>query len=170
MRRETKLFLGRFTRKLDARYRIAVPPAYHAELIGGGYMTQGFDQNLQVFTGNAFQQLYRQAKSLNPADPKARLLLRLFLGNVVELPAAEVNVEIPESLREYALLKETVVLVGQGDYFEIWAPELWTQQEAELRNSEANASRFATLALGGREVPGSQVRQTTAKMPFDPLH
>jgi MraZ protein len=164
------LFLGRFTRKLDARNRIAIPPAYQAELIGGGYMTQGFDQNLQVFTGNAFQQLYRQAKSLNPADPRARLLLRAFLGNAVALAATEASVEIPESLREYALLRENVVLVGQGDYFEIWAPELWSQQEAELRNSEVNATRFATLGLGRREVPGSPMPPATAKTPFDPLH
>ena len=52
-------------------------------------MTQGFDRNVQVLTAGAFQQLYRQAASLNIADPLARLMLRLFLGSAIELPAGK---------------------------------------------------------------------------------
>jgi len=139
---------------LDARNRITVPPSFKAELTGGAYMTQGFDRNLQVLTANAFQQLYRQAASLNTADPLARLLLRLFLGNAIELPQARNSLPIADNLREYAGLQENVLLIGQGDYFEIWAPEAWSQQEAQLRDVEANASRFAALTLGNRHISG----------------
>jgi division/cell wall cluster transcriptional repressor MraZ len=115
-------------------------------------MTQGFDRNLQVMTAGAFRQLYQKAAALNIADPLARLLLRLFLGNAVELPQPTSSVAIPDSLREFAELHENVLLIGQGDYFEIWSPELWGQQETQLKDAEANASRFATLTLGTRNA------------------
>jgi len=137
---------------MDARNRITVPASFKAELTGGAYMTQGFDRNLQVLTASAFEQLYRQATALNIADPLARLLLRLFLSSAVELPQAKTSIGIPDNLREFADLKENVLVIGQGDYFEIWAPELWSQQEAELRNVEANAIRFAGLTLGTRNA------------------
>lgn len=129
---------------------MTVPASFQAELTGGAYMTQGFDRNLQVLTTSAFEQLYRQATALNIADPLARLLLRLFLSSAIELPRGKTSIAIPDSLKEFAGLKENVLVIGQGDYFEIWAPELWGQQEAELRNVEANATRFAGLTLGTR--------------------
>ena len=137
---------------MDARNRITVPASFKAELTSGAYMTQGFDRNLQVLTSSAFEQLYRQATALNIADPLARLLLRLFLSSAVELPQAKTNIAIPDNLREFAGLKENVLVIGQGDYFEIWAPGLWSQQEAELGNVEANATRFAGLTLGTRKA------------------
>jgi len=115
-------------------------------------MTQGFDRNLQVLTASAFEQIYRQATSLNIADPLARLLLRLFLGSAVELPPRPPNIAIPDNLMEYASLRENVLLIGQGDYFEIWAPDQWGQQEVQLRDVEANASRFVSLTLGTRQA------------------
>lgn len=138
---------------MDARNRITVPASFKAELTGGAYMTQGFDRNLQVLTASAFEQLYQQAAALNVADPLARLLLRLFLSSAIELPQARTSIAIPDSLKEYAGLKENVLVIGQGDYFEIWAPEQWSQQEAELQNVEANAARFASLTLGTRSAP-----------------
>jgi MraZ protein len=135
---------------MDARNRVTVPASFKADLAGGAYMTQGFDRNLQVLTADAFQQLYRQAASLNAADPLARLLLRLLLGSAVELPQPKTGMVIPDSLKAYADLHENVLLVGQGEYFEIWAPDLWALQETQLRDVDANASRFAALTLGTR--------------------
>jgi len=151
------LLLGKFARTLDAKNRISLPASFKAELTDGAYMTQGFDRNLQVLTAGAFRQLYRQATALNTADPLARLLLRLFLGNAIEVPQPMIRIAVPDSLREYAGLGESVLLIGQGDYFEIWAPEMWSQQEAQLRDVEANASRFAALALGRRGISSSSV-------------
>ena len=145
-----QLFLGKFARTLDAKNRFSVPASFKAELTGGAYMTQGFDRNVQVLTSGAFRELYRQASAQNIADPLARLLLRLFLGSAVEFPTVGTTLTMPDSLKEFAGLHENVLLVGQGDYFEIWSPEAWSEQEDELRNTAANSDRFAGLTLGTR--------------------
>ena len=77
-----------------------------------------------------------------------RLLLRLVLGSALELGVdANGQFTIPEELRQFANLNNEIFLVGQGEYFEIWAPELWGQQETQLRDAEANTSRFSALTI-----------------------
>lgn len=111
-------------------------------------MTQGFDRNLQVLTAEAFQEIYRTAISLNVANPLARLLLRLILGTAQESGVdAEGQLVIPEELKQFANLQNDILLIGQGEYFEVWAPDLWNQQEAQLRDAETNANRFSALTL-----------------------
>jgi len=114
-------------------------------------MTQGFDRNLQILTADAFKEVYRHATAFSIADPLARQLLRLFLGTAVKLQGERVTtVAVPQDLREFAGLQADVVLIGQGNYIEMWAPELWSAQETQLRDAEANSSRFAALQVATR--------------------
>lgn len=145
------MFLGKFSCTLSTKNRFSVPSAFREELGDRAYLTQGFDRNLQVLTDGAFQEIFRHIMSLNIADPMARLLLRMVLGSAHELQTdRQGNLAIPEELREFADLRKDAVLVGQGDYFEIWSPDLWAQQEVELRNAESNAGRFSALAVATR--------------------
>ena len=57
------------------------------------------------------------------------------------------HIRIPEELKEYAGLDGEILLVGQGNYMEIWSPQLWNEQEAQLKDASANASRFSALML-----------------------
>ncbi len=148
---ELKLFLGKFSRTLDTKGRFSVPSAFGQYLSSGVYITQGFDRNLQVLTTRAFQKVYQRVMSLNIADPLARLLLRMILGTASELELDKNDhVAIPDNLRAFANLHKDILLIGQGDYFEIWAPDLWTQQEAQLRDAQTNSVRFSALTVTTR--------------------
>ncbi len=144
------MFLGKFSTPLEPNNRFSVPAAFRAQLSSRMYITQGFDRNLQVLTADAFQEIYRKVVSLNIADPLARLLLRLILGTATELGLENNNLMIPENLKEFAKLHDDIFLIGQGDYFEIWAPELWNKQEAQLGDAETNSARFSMLAVTTR--------------------
>ena len=145
------MFLGKFSCTISTKNRFSVPSAFREELGDRAYLTQGFDRNLQVLTDSAFQEIFRQIMSLNIADPIARLLLRMILGSAHELQTdSQTNLAIPAELKEFAGLRKDALLVGQGDYFEIWSPELWAQQEAELRNAGTNAGRFSALTVATR--------------------
>ena len=144
------MFLGKFSTPLEPKNRFSVPTAFRAQLSSRMYITQGFDRNLQVFTAGAFEEIYRKVISLNLADPLARLLLRLILGTATELGMDNNNLMIPENLKEFANLHDDILLIGQGDYFEIWAPDLWNMQEAQLRDAETNSARFSMLTIATR--------------------
>jgi len=50
---------------------------------------------------------------------------------------------IPQPLRAYAGLKEEVVLVGNGDYLELWDKDRWENEE--LPAVEEAMARMASI-------------------------
>jgi MraZ protein len=142
------MFLGLHNTSLDAKHRLAFPARYKGTLAEGVYVTQGFDRNLLLLTSNAFEVVARQIKGMNMADPLARLLFRMILGSATRLELDNNHsVILPQELMDFANIKTDATLVGQGNYFELWTPELWKEQETSLNNVEANSHRFASLSL-----------------------
>ncbi len=142
------MFLGQYRYSFDDKDRLMIPARFRELLADGAFVTQGFDRNLIILTPGAFQEIYQLIMALNIADPLARFLLRMFLGNATQLEVDESGrIVLPGNLREFANLAGEAVLIGQGDYFEVWAPALWSQQEAHLQDAETNAMRFVTLNL-----------------------
>ena len=145
------MFLGKHSSKLDKYNRLSTPSQFREELSNRSYITQGFDRNLLVLTRDAFQEIYRRVVSLNIADPLARILLRLILGTAHEVHMDKNgHLPIPDELKEFANLHEDVLLVGQGDYFEIWSADLWNNQETQLKDADTNSSRFSKLTVATR--------------------
>jgi MraZ protein len=143
-----KLFLGKHFRRLDKDYRFLIPDGFKKFLTDEAYITQGFDQNLWILSNSAFQEILIKLRLLNIADPLARTLFRLILGTATITGLNKQGyIEIPDDLRKYALIENEVLLIGQGDYFEIWSPELWDRQEAELKEVGTNADRFSTFEI-----------------------
>ena len=142
------MFFGKHVSRLDVKNRFSVPPRLREQVSTSIYIIQGFDQNLLVLTMSAFQEISKRVTSLNITDPLARQLLRLILGTAHELTMdTHGHIRIPEELKEYAGLDGEILLVGQGNYMEIWSPQLWNEQEAQLKDASANASRFSALML-----------------------
>lgn len=145
------MLLGQYSSTLDKGNHLKIPPAFRGDAAGSLFITQGFEQNLLVFTSNAFQRLYLKISALNFADPTARLLSRLILGSACPTVIDRRNcILVPEPLSTFAGLNGTVLLIGQGEYFEIWSPASWSDQEAQLKDAQANASRFLALDLTTR--------------------
>ena len=142
------MFFGQYHYSFDDQDRLMIPPRFRDLLAEGLFITQGFDRNLVILTPVAFQEIYQLVMNLNIADPLTRFLMRMILGNATELEVdATGRVALPTHLREFAGLAGEAVLIGLGDYFEVWAPALWSQQQTTLQDAEANATRFVSLNL-----------------------
>ena len=149
--RESKLFLGKHLCGLEKENQFMPPDRFRKYLSEDVYITQGFDHNLWVLSNSSFREIYKNLKHLNVANPMARLLFRLILGAAIEAGINEQGyLKISDDLREYAQVKNEVLLVGQGDYFEIWSPDLWNMQESELRKVESNTERFSMFEITTR--------------------
>lgn len=147
------MFLGQYRHNLDSKDRLTVPARFRELLENGAYVMQGFDRNLMVMTEETFEAVRSHVQGLSFTDPTTRLLRRLIFSTAdrVELDKAG-RILIPQFLRESLQLNGEVVIVGADDYFEIWAPEAWAEQNTQLQDSQANAQRFATLDLSTRSV------------------
>lgn len=145
------MLLGLYTSILDKTNRIALPGELGTQLKDGIYITQGFDRNIMVLTRESFDVIYKRITSVNLADPLARLLLRMILGSVYKTEVEEDgSIPILDTLKSFARLSTEVVLVGQGDFLEIWSPEIWSKQEEQLLDVEKDPNRFSMLTLSTR--------------------
>ena len=142
------MFLNQYHHSFDDKGRLTIPVKFRELPEDGAVVIQGLDRNLMVLPPDVFKILYERVMAMNLADPTARLLRRIILGNAlpVTLDGAG-RILLTPNLRDYADLKDEVVFVGQGDYFEIWSPELWKAQEVQVNDAETNAQRFAALDL-----------------------
>jgi MraZ protein len=142
------MFVGQYHLSLDEQNRLALPARFWELFSAGAVITQGFDRNLFVFTSETFHGLSQRMSRINMADPLARLMLRLFLGGASELDMdTSGHIFLPQTLQEFANVEKEVILVGQGEYMEIWSPDLWMAQESNLQDVEVNSNRFAVLNL-----------------------
>ncbi len=143
------MFYGQYTIPFSSKKILTLPEAFASSLSGDVFVTQGIDRNLLIMPESTFTELYRRVIAMNIADPLARLLQRLFLGNATLANLSQSRqMELSERLCEYAELSdENVILVGQGDYFEVWSRSHWEKQNADLQDAKTNADRFAYLDL-----------------------
>ncbi|HEX8959792.1 MAG TPA: division/cell wall cluster transcriptional repressor MraZ [Solirubrobacterales bacterium] len=130
-------FRGLYEHSLDSKDRLTVPSRFRAALADGIVLSKGFDPCVWVHTTGEFEQL--SDRFLAPHSPfggDARRLRRHFHGGSFDetLDSAG-RIRIPRPLIEYAGLAGPCVVIGAGEYLEIWNAEAWTRQEEELNAS-----------------------------------
>lgn len=144
------MFLSQYHHSLDSKDRLTVPARFREDLGPHFYVTMGFDKNLVLLTEESFQIMAQSLQEKSMTDPLARALRRLIFGNAFLLDVDSAGrILIPKYLREMVSITNEVVLVGQFDYIEVWAPDVW-QKHLLIMQDEANAERFATLDLATR--------------------
>lgn len=137
------MFFGKCTLPLSEKSQLTLPSNYREALSNTAYITQGFDRNLFLLSHQAFNAIYSHVKATSISDPLARLLSRLFLGGAAEIAVDGLGqIELPVNLCEYAGLGKEIIIVGQGEYSEIWSPALWQKQIDSLNDFDANTHRF----------------------------
>ena len=145
------MFLGRSEHTIDDKGRLIIPVRFRELMDRGAYVTSGFDRNLMVLTTTGFDQIYDYINQMSLTDPSARQLKRLIFSSAERVETDKVGrILLPQYLREQAQLENDVILVGVGDFFEIWSPTNWTKQNELLQDSEANEHRFAAFNLPTR--------------------
>ena len=143
------MFLGQYQHNLDDKGRLMIPARFRQLLDGDAFITQGFDKCLMVMTGSYVKQVYERIEAMNLADPTARLLRRLILSNAYPVEVDKIGrMLVPQNLRTFLAIENgELVVAGQGEYFEVWMPALWSEQMTQLQDTEANKARFSTLDL-----------------------
>lgn len=142
------MFFGEYTHNIDDKGRMTIPAKLRSGFPNGLVITRGFEPCLMVYPVETFQILEQKARSLSLTVPSNRQLIRLLFGGAVTDTIDNAGrVLVPEYLRVYASLQTQVVVVGTGQYLEVWDAEKWNAQLAQLNDSEANTLRFASLDL-----------------------
>jgi MraZ protein len=128
---------------LDAKGRVALPAKYRDRVSDrcDGHMVltvHPFDRCLLLYPLADWEAIESQVNALpNSTSRQARRLQHLMVGYATELDLDAVNrLLLPAMHRDHAELDKRLILVGQGQKFEIWSEMRWTSMtEAYLNES-----------------------------------
>ena len=129
------MFRGVAHLALDSKGRLAIP-AKHREALAArdaGHLVLTADPGrcLLLYPLSEWEPIERRLMSLSSFDEQLRRLQRLLVGHAddVMLDAAG-RILVPPALRQYATLDKRVILVGQGNKFELWDETKWLDGSA----------------------------------------
>ena len=125
---------------LDVKGRFAVPQRYRDALGATGVdanggarlvMTADPARCLLLYPLVEWEPIQQKLMALSSFNAKTRALQRLLVGHAddVEMDTAG-RLLVPPALRQYAALDKRIVVVGQGNKFEIWDEARWDELTA----------------------------------------
>lgn len=95
------------------------------------------DRCLWLYTLTAWEDVERKLVSLPTLNASTRKLKRMLIGHADDCEMdASGRILLPTPLREFAMLEKKIVLVGQGDKFEIWDETHWHSHRDEMLSIE----------------------------------
>jgi MraZ protein len=144
------LFRGISHLNLDVKGRIAMPSRYRDRLLESGesrlIATIDSDGCLLLYPHTEWDRIEQGLMKLPSLQPQVRRLQRLLLGHATECDMdTQGRMLLPAPLREFAGLEKHVVLVGQGNKFELWNESAWTQQRATWIRDGAGAADLSSV-------------------------
>lgn len=139
------MFYGEYSHSLDRKGRVIIPAKFREVLkehfAEKFYLTRGLDGCLFVFTEEAWRNQERKFRELPFTRNESRKFNRLYFSGACEvLCDKQGRILIPDYLKQYAEIKQDVVIIGVSDRIEIWAKEKWQ------KFFEANQGSFEVLA------------------------
>jgi MraZ protein len=136
--------MGLFDYAMDERGRIPLPPVYREAFRDGIVLSQAPDNCLRVYTKAAYEGQASQYTAESDLHRKGRFLRRSYFAfcQPVELDRQS-RILIPPPMRKHAGLSKQALVVGAGDYLEIWNPEAWAE-EARLIEENLEATLEST--------------------------
>ena len=143
------MFLGEYAHTLDDKGRLAIPARFRVDLADGLFLTRGLDRCLVVWPPDAWKAMSERLNTLSPWRADARRLQRLFFSGATHaVPDKLGRVLVPQYLRTYADLDESVVIVGVHDRVEVWSSERWSAERGDAETHGADlAEHLAGLGL-----------------------
>ena len=129
------MFRGVSHLALDNKGRLAIPARHRDALATNGdgrlVLTADPSHCLLLYPLPEWEPIQQRLMSLSSFNEKIRGLQRLLVGHAddVELDSAG-RILVPPALRQFATLDKRVVLVGQGNKFELWDETRWLEQTA----------------------------------------
>lgn len=138
------MFRGINTITIDTKGRLAIPTRYRSALSSAEEKTplvvtiDTEETCLLLYTAAQWQIIEDNLQKLPSFNAAARRIQRLLIGHATDVEVdSHGRVLLPTALREYARLEKEVVMIGQGNKFEVWNKELWDVKREQWLVEEA---------------------------------
>ncbi len=141
------MLIGEFKHTIDDKKRISLPIKFRREIGKRIILTRGLDNCLFMYTPKEWSKISEKLGSLGMGQANIRGLNRFMLAG-----AHEVNVDsigrilIPDSLRQFANIKNKVVFTGIHNRIEIWDEDNWENyKKLVLKDADKMAEKLGDV-------------------------
>jgi MraZ protein len=126
------VFRGVAHLSLDSKSRLAVPARFRDALnvrsSGHVVITADSDRCLLIYPLPDWEPIEQKLMALSSFNSQIRELQRRLVGYAEDVVVDGTGrILVPPALRQFAQLDKSVVLVGQGNKFELWNKDNWEQ-------------------------------------------
>ena len=127
-----QMFKGISNLSIDVKGRASMPQRYRKDFSAKNkskvIITADKDKCLLIYTQNSWSIIEKKLSELPSYNKEARFVQRLLIGYATE---SEIDSQgrflIPNPLREYAGIQKKIILLGQGNKFELWSENIWNK-------------------------------------------
>lgn len=134
------MFRGINAIHIDSKGRLAVPTRYREALSSSLVITIDTEETcLLLYPSVHWQVIEDNLQRLPSFNPAARRIQRLLIGHATDVELdSQGRLLLPPLLRDYAQLQKRVVMIGQGNKFEVWDETLWQSSRDQWLQDEAS--------------------------------
>ena len=135
------MLIGEYKHTLDTKKRLSLPAKWRKELGATLILTRGLDACLFVYPIKEWQKITEKIGQLPLGQSDTRGFNRFFLSGATEVEVDKIGrILVPDFLKDFARLKNSVVLAGVHDRVEIWGEKQWNDYKRKI---EGQADQLA---------------------------
>lgn len=126
------MFYGEYEHAIDRKGRVIIPAPLRKNLQANAidrlFLTRGLDGCLFVFGEGEWRLAEARFKQIPFTKAEGRRFNRLFFSGAAEVQLDRLGrLLIPKHLKDFAQIKQDVVIVGVSSRIEIWAKDKWRE-------------------------------------------
>ena len=124
------MFYGEHEHTIDSKGRLIIPAKFRQALkehqVKQLFLTRGLDAFLSLFPESEWRAAESRFKQIPFTKGEGRKFNRLFFSGATEVTIDELGrLLVPKTLKDFAQIKQDVVVVGISSRMEIWSKEKW---------------------------------------------
>ncbi|MFT4516517.1 MAG: MraZ protein [Gammaproteobacteria bacterium] len=146
------MFKGIHNINLDAKGRLTMPTKYRNTISdqSNGNMVVTIDSEekcLLLYPATIFSSIEKKINDLPSFTKNHRRIQRLIIGHAEDLELdSSGRILLPKPLRLVAEMSKKITLIGQGEKFEIWSDDIWSNRVNKWRSEETDESDESVLS------------------------
>jgi MraZ protein len=138
------MFLGKHSRNLDPKGRLALPAKFREQLPTGSVVTIAPENCLRVYPPDEWDRVTEQHRVSGATLSSERNLIRRLFAEAHEIEFdGQGRVLIPAALRAGAEIAGVAMVVGVNNVVEIWSEPRWQAIEADTADYTTLADEVA---------------------------
>jgi MraZ protein len=143
------MLIGEYTHTLDPKKRLSMPSKFRKELGKKIVVTRGLDNCLFVYPLKEWQKISEKLSGLPMGQADTRGFGRFMLSGAVEVDVDGAGrILIPDFLKDFAGLKNKVIVAGMHTRIEVWNEADWSEYKGRIeKKADQMAEKLGEIGI-----------------------